>query len=100
MTLPQIKKMLKTEFDEKYLYNLSGKILVERDTYATAVVKIQVSFKEYAIATFGLLDEKAQLNEKQFKAVERYVAKVEHSLGTVEEMDIKVVSNLRDEYEL
>lgn len=100
MTLPQIKKMLKQEFNEKYLYNLSGEIKVERDTYATAVVKIQVGFTDYVLATFGLLDEKAQLNEKQFRAVERYTDKVVKSLGTVEEMDIKVTSNLREEYEL
>lgn len=100
MTLPQIKKMLKQEFNEKYLYNLSGEIKVERDTYATAVVKIQVGFTDYVLATFGLLDEKAQLDEKQFRAVERYTDKVVKSLGTVEEMDIKVTSNLREEYEL
>lgn len=100
LKLPEIKKMLKQEFNEKYLYNLSGEIKVERDTYATAVVKIQVSYKEYVIGTFGLLNQQAQLDEKLFKAVEKYVDKVVKSLAGVEEMDIKISSNLRDEYEL
>ena len=46
------------------------------------------------------MDENAKLQEKYFKAVEKYVQKVEKSLTQVEEMEIKVKTNLRDEYEL
>ena len=45
------------------------------------------------------MDENAKLQEKYFKAVEKYVQKVEKSLTQVEEMEIKVKTNLRDEYE-
>ena len=100
LKLPEIKKMLKKEVGENCLWLVKADLIVERDTYGTAVVKIQVGYKQLAIATFGLLNENCRLDEKQFKAVEKYVTKVKKSLVEVEEMEIRYYSNLREEYEL
>ena len=99
MKLPEIKKMIKNEINDNCLWMVKAELIIRRTTYATASVYIKLGYKELAIATFGLMNEKAELQEKNFKAVEKYAAKVENSLVNVEEMEIKVISDLRDEYE-
>jgi hypothetical protein len=99
LKLPEIKKMLKKEVGDNCLWLVKANLVVERTTWATATVFVEIGYKQLAIATFGLMDENCQLQEKYFKAVEKYVQKVEKSLTQVEEMEIKVKTNLRDEYE-
>ena len=91
MKLTEIKKMLKEEFNEKYLYNLQRiSITVQRRTYGVATVDIQVSYKIYTVATVGLLDDNLNIDQKQIEAINKYVAKLEKSFSKVEEMDVDV----------
>lgn len=100
LKLPEIKKLIKTVINDKCLWLVKADLIVERVTYGMADVKIQLGYKQYSIGTFNLLNEQAKLEEKQFKAVEKFVDKVYNSLVNVEEMEIRVISNLREEYEL
>lgn len=99
MKMNEVKKMIKERFDETCLWNLSGEVIVERQTYGVATVELQISYVRWCLGTFSLLDENCQLDPKKFKEVDKYVKRVLKSLVGTEEMYIKLVDNI-NEYEL
>ena len=96
LKLPEIKKMLKKEVGDNCLWLVKANLVIERTTWATATVFVEIGYKQLAIATFGLMDENCQLQEKQFKAVEKYVQKEKQQLMNQYKCDI--VSLYREKY--
>ena len=88
MKLGEIKKMLKEDFNEKYLYNLR-RIDIEKEvtTFGIVNVKMSTNFREYVVGTFKVWDNELKLDEKKMDKVEQYVKKLVKSFRDVEEMD-------------
>ena len=90
--LTEMKKMIKKDFNEKYIYNLERcTIMSKRTTYGIIDTYLQIGTKEYCIDTTLILDENCRIDEKQVEKVRKYVQKVTKSFVKVEEIDVKVV---------
>ena len=92
MKLTEMKKMIKKDFNEKYIYNLERcTITIRHETYGIINTYLQIGTKEYCINTTSTLDENCKTDVKKVEEVGKYVKKVVKSFVKVEEIDVKVV---------
>ena len=99
MKLTEMKKMIKKDFNEKYIYNLERcTITIRHETYGIINTYLQIGTKEYCINT--TLDENCKTDVKKVEEVGKYVKKVVKSFVKVEEIDVKVVEILENGEEL
>ena len=92
MKLTEMKKMIKKDFNEKYIYNLERcEITVIKESFGIITVWLHIGTKEYCIATERYFDNNLQVDQKQLDKVEKYVEKVRKSMEKVEEIDVKIL---------
>ena len=101
MKLTEMKKMIKKDFNEKYIYNLERcEIIIRHETYGIINTYLQIGTKEYCINTTLVLDENCKTDVKKVEEAGKYVKKVVKSFVKVEEIDVKVVEILENGEEL
>ena len=101
MKLTEMKKMIKKDFNEKYIYNLERcTITIRHETYGIINTYLQIGTKEYCINTTLTLDKNCKTDVKKVEEVGKYVKKVVKSFVKVEEIDVKVVEILENGEEL
>ena len=101
MKLTEMKKMIKKDFNEKYIYNLERcTITIRHETYGIINTYLQIGTKEYCINTTLTLDENCKTGVKKVEEAGKYVKKVVKSFVKVEEIDVKVVEILENGEEL
>ena len=101
MKLTEMKKMIKSDFNEKYIYNLERcTITIRHETYGIINTYLQIGTKEYCINTTLTLDKNCKTDVKKVEEVGKYVKKVVKSFVKVEEIDVKVVEILENGEEL
>lgn len=92
MKLTEMKKMIKSDFNERYIYNLERcEIEVITETYGIINVYMNIGTKRYCIATESIIDMNCQTDTKKVERVNKYVDKVRKSFEKVEEIDVKVI---------
>jgi hypothetical protein len=92
MKLTEMKKMIKKDFNERYIYNLVRcEIEVVKETFGIITVWLHIGTKDYCIATESYFDNDLQVDTKQLDKVDKYVEKVRKSMQDVEEIDVKII---------
>ena len=92
MKLGEMKKMIKSDFNEKYIYNLERcEIETVKETFGIITVWLHIGTKSYCIATERYFDNNLQVDTKQLAKIEKYVEKVRKSMQDVEEIDVKLI---------